>query len=149
MDALIFETIVVGASSTYIFIYWYRSRRQWIKRKLGKLPRSPIGTVTEGELVRMVGSVKQLDHTVIAPISGEPCVYYHATVDRKFGGKWRRLADQAHGIPFILEDESGFVYIDATRAQLTTKHLRFIPTGYPNPLIGRFFVSPGNTLPIK
>jgi hypothetical protein len=149
MDALIFETIVVGASSTYIFVYWYRSRRQWIKRKLGKLPRTPIGTATEGELVRMVGTVKPLEHTVVAPISGEPCVYYHAVVDRKFGGKWRRLADQAHGIPFILEDESGFVYIDATRAQLTTKHLRFIPTHGPNPLFDRFLVSHGISLMIK
>jgi len=149
VDGLIVDTLMVVASSGYIFAYWYRSSRQWIKRKLRRLPRTPIGTIKEGELVRIVGNVRELEHTVIAPISGAKCVYYHAVVDRKFGGRWQRLADQTHGIPFVLEDESGFVYVDAKRAQLTTQHLRFYPANTPDPLFDRFLISHGISLLIK
>jgi hypothetical protein len=149
MESLIFELGVVAASGSYIFVYWYRSSRQWIRRKLAKLPRIPIGSVVEGELARIVGTVKQLDHTVVAPVSGATCVYYHAVVDRKINGQWKRLIDQAHGIPFVLEDDTGHVYIDARRAQLTTQHLRFYPALYPDPLFDRFLTANGVSVMIK
>lgn len=149
MESLVFELGLIAASGGYIFIYWYRSSRQWIRRKLAKLPRTPIGEVVEGQLARLVGTVKQLDHTVVAPVSGTTCVYYHAVVDRKVGGGWQRLIDQAHGIPFILEDDTGHVYIDARRAQLTTQHLRFYPAVYPDPLFDRFLTAHGVSVMIK
>jgi hypothetical protein len=149
MEWWIVEILMVGGSGGYIIQYWYRSARQRIARKLEKLPRSNIADVQDGELVRIVGTVKELDHTVVAPISGQKCVYYHAVVDRKFGGKWRRLADQAHGIPFILDDGTAHVYIEATRAMLTTKHLRFYPAHRPSPLFDRFLISHGISLVIK
>ncbi|MBA2542933.1 MAG: hypothetical protein H0V17_25020 [Deltaproteobacteria bacterium] len=149
LETVIFEAGLVAASGGYIFIYWYRSSRQWIRRKLSKLPRTPIGSVVEGQLARIVGTVKPLEHTVVAPVSGETCVYYHAVVDRKIKGEWQRLIDQVHGIPFILEDDSGHVYIDAKRAQLTTQHLRFYPAIHPDPLFDRFLIAHGVSVMIK
>lgn len=149
MESILFELGLVAASGGYIFIYWFRSSRQWIRRKLAKLPRTPIGSLQEGELARVVGVVKQLDHTVVAPVSGAHCVYYHVLVDRKFGGEWKRLIDQAHGIPFILEDDSGHVYVDAQRSRLTTHHLRFYPAVYPDPIFDHFLVANGVSVMIK
>lgn len=143
MESLLFELGLIAASGGYIFLYWYRSSRAWIRRTLAKLPRTPIGQLVEGELARVVGTVKQLDHTVIAPVSGAPCVYYHVVVDRKYGGKWRRLIDLPHGVPFILEDDTGHVYVDAQRAQLTTQHVRFYPSIYPDPAFDQFLVANG------
>ncbi len=149
MESILFELGVVAASGGYIFVYWFRSSRQWIRRKLSKLPRKPIGSLQEGELARVVGVVKQLDHTVVAPVSGAHCVYYHVVVDRRFGGEWKRLIDQAHGIPFILEDDTGHVYVDAHRSQLTTQHLRFYPAVYPDPIFDRFLIANGVSVMIK
>ena len=143
LDTLLFEASLAAASGGYIFVYWYRSSRQWIRRKLSKLPRSPIGTLVEGQLARIVGTVKELDHKVVAPVSGTHCVYYHAVVDRRVNGEWQRLIDQVHGIPFILEDDTGHVYVDAKRAQLTTQHVRFYPAVYPDPLFDRFLAAHG------
>ncbi len=149
MESVLFELGLVAASGGYIFVYWYRSSRQWIRRKLAKLPRTPIGELEEGELARVVGEVKQLDHTVIAPVGGVPCVYYHVVVDRRIHGEWKRLIDQEHGIPFILEDDSGFIYVDAKRAQLTTQHLRFYPAVHPDPIFDRFLIANGVSVMIK
>jgi len=149
MDTVIFELSLVAASGGYIFVYWYRSSRQWIRRKLAKLKRTPIGELKEGELARVIGTVKELDHTVVAPVSGAKCVYYHAVVDRRLNGEWQRLIDQVHGIPFILEDDTGYVYVDATRAQLTTQHLRFYPATYPDPIFDRFLVANGVPVMLK
>jgi hypothetical protein len=149
MESILFELGLVAASGGYIWVYWYRSSRQWIRRKLAKLPRTPISALVEGELARIVGTVKQLDHTVLAPVSGMHCLYYHVTVDRKHGGDWRRVIDQAHGIPFILEDDTGHVYVDANRAQLTTQHLRFYPALHPEPVFDRFLIANGVSLMTK
>jgi len=149
MEALLFELGVVAASGSYIFVYWFRSSRQWIRRKLARLPRTPIGSLVEGELARIVGEVKQLDHTVVAPVSGSHCVYYHVVVDRKINSEWKRVIDQPHGVPFILEDDTGHVYVDARRAQLTTEHLRFYPAVYPDPLFDQFLHTHGISPMIK
>lgn len=143
MESIIFELSLVAASGGYIFVYWFRSSRQWIRRKLAKLPRTPIGSLKEGELARVVGTVRPLDHTVVAPVSGVHCVYYHVVVDAQGPGGWKRLIDQPHGIPFILEDDSGFVYVDAHRAQLTTQHVRFYPALHPDPMFDRFLMANG------
>ncbi len=140
---------MVAGSGGYIVRYWYRSSRQGIRRKLAKLPRSEIGAIREDELVRIVGEVKELDHVVVAPISGVTCVYYHATVERKWSGDWKVLADQAHGIPFALDDGTGRVYVDATRANLTTQHLRFYPALQPDPVFDRFLIANGISPGIK
>jgi hypothetical protein len=138
MESILFELGLIGGSGAYIFVYWFRSSRQWIRRKLAKLPRTPIANLQEGELARIVGRVRKLDHTVLAPVSGVHCVYYHVVVDMRSGGGWKRVIDQPRGMPFILEDDSGFIYIDANRAQLTTQQVRFYPALHPDPVFDQF-----------
>jgi hypothetical protein len=130
---------MIAASGGYIFRYWYRESRQVIRRKLAKLRRSSIADIKEDELVRIVGEVKQLEHVVVSPISGTTCVYYHVIVERHT----QPVVDVSHGIPFILDDGTGHVYVDAARANLTTQHLRFYPANQIDPLMDRFLTNHG------
>jgi hypothetical protein len=136
-DGFLFEIVMVTASGGVIFASWFRSSRQWIRRKLRRLKRSNLGEVEENTLVRLVGTVKQLDKIVTAPVSGVPCVYYQVKIDIKHDG-WKTKVHEAHGAPFLLEDETGYAIIEPSAAHITTKHLRFFPADHPDLVLDRF-----------
>lgn len=129
---------IAAATGGYIYQYNYRSSREVIGRKLAKLPRSSIAELREDQLVRIVGTVVQLEHVITAPISGESCVHYQVIVERRGFGRWIPIIDQSRGVPFLLDDGTGRVYVEAGRAMLTTCHLRFLPALGPDPRLDQF-----------
>jgi len=138
IDGLIFEAVVLAGSGGVIFWSWFSSSRQWIRRKLARLPRSSLGVLQENTLARVIGTVKRLEHTVVAPISGETCVFYKIQVDFKGPAGWKTVIQEAHGTPFLIEDDTAYAIIDPLAANITTHHLRFFPADRPDPFLDRF-----------
>jgi hypothetical protein len=132
------EGVIMAAGGGLIFKAWYFDARSRIYRKLARLPRTPVGGVTENELVRVVGLVKNLEHQVVAPISGTHCVYWDVTIESKHDGKWMQVVHESHGTPFLLADDPAYVIVDPREADITTKHLRYLPQLQPDLFLDRY-----------
>ncbi|HEU0033546.1 MAG TPA: hypothetical protein VFQ53_23100 [Kofleriaceae bacterium] len=140
---LLVEGVIVAGASGVIYASYYWSSRSVIFRKLRKLPRTPIAQAVETELVRIVGTVKQLEPPVRAPVSGAPCVYYKVIVEQRYREGWRTMITDAAGAPFWLEDESGRAIIDPLAAEITTRHLRFLPALRRDPILDPYLARHG------
>lgn len=134
----VIEGVIMAASGGLIFKSWYFDARSRIYRKLARLPRTPVGEVTENQLVRVVGLVKNLEHSVVAPVSGTHCVYWNVSVELKDTGKWVEVVNESNGTPFVLADDPAYVIVDPRNADITTKHLRYLPHLGPNLFLDRF-----------
>jgi hypothetical protein len=89
--------------------------------------RWAIGRMEEDAHGLVVGEVQSSACTVIAPLSGRPCVYYRVRVSELrarsgFAARhhltWEPLIDEQHGVEFLLDDGTGRVRIDPTRASI-------------------------------
>lgn len=132
---LAIEAAIAAGTGGVIYASYYLSSRSVIFRKLRKLPRSPIAQAAENQLVRIVGTVRQLEPPVIAPVTGEPCVYYKVHIEQRSHDGWRTVVDEADGAPFWIEDESGHAIVDPLAAEITTRHLRFLPALRRDPIL--------------
>lgn len=73
--------------------------------------------------VALSGTVRAADETLDAPLTGEPCVAYHAEVDQYYqesdGGDWRTISVRRDRVPFVLADETGEVGVDPADADVS------------------------------
>ncbi len=147
--ALVIEVAMLAGTGGILVKSWLMSSRARINRKLARLPRTEVRDVTENQLVRVVGIVKNLEHTVVAPISGTHCVYWNVTIEVSSGGRpeeifsrggWRELVNESHGTPFLLADDPAYVIVDPRNADITTKHLRYMPQLYADLFLDRYLM---------
>lgn len=104
---------VVGGGIVALAYYFARGAR--IRRALRKAPRCRIADAPEGQVVRLDGRVVP-GETLIAPLTGRPCVFYEALIEQYHSsgksGSWRTHVREVRGVPFALDDGSGRAIID-------------------------------------
>ncbi len=103
-------TILLVAAGVGLYS-WYYSEEQIVKRRLRNMPRTQIGQISDGAVVKLVGRVSFFNQPLIAPLSGRACAYYKVVVEeyRNSGksGHWKTIIEETQGQDFLLVDESG------------------------------------------
>ena len=90
-------------------------------RLIENMPTSKIRSIAMG-LVEVNGKVSKYNDTLIAPLSGEECVYCRFSITEWKRGRKRsypiELRSKEKGVLFNLEDGTGKVMVDARGANL-------------------------------
>ena len=95
----------------------FTPERKW-RRKLRRAKLTPIAELREDTVARIVGTVRALGPTLIAPLSGRPCVGFLATARRRDAQTDYVAARGSNMVPFVVEDATGRALVVATDAQL-------------------------------
>jgi hypothetical protein len=103
----------------YLFFRGFRVYREY--RVLADTPEIPIRSIAMG-LVHVHGKAKS-DKLVNSPVTNTPCIFYKVGIekyqtDSKGSGSWSHVATDSDGVPFLLEDQSGRVLVNAHGAEL-------------------------------
>jgi hypothetical protein len=96
-----------------IIIYkLYFSRYEKVKRQLDKTPEKKISDFKSGEVAKVVGNIKYIGKTLIAPLSGRKCVYYYILVEEhQYGQPSNNKVLNGGWYKIIEEDVAGDVVI--------------------------------------
>ncbi len=113
-----FALAVGFMAGIYLFFKGFRVYQEY--RILADTPEEPIRSIPMG-LVHVHGKAKG-ENLVNSPVTCTPCLFYKVEVDAyktdsKGNGRWSRVATDADGPPFYLEDATGRVLIDAHGAE--------------------------------
>jgi hypothetical protein len=88
-------------------------------------PTSPIGLTTDGYR-ELEGTIEAVSGpAVTAPLTGWPCAWYHATVERlqqrhsDSPSSWVTIHEWTSGAPMLLRDATGICTVDPARAEVT------------------------------
>ena len=98
-------------------LFWLRrvlrrseAKREDLRTEL-RGPSTPIGTLRDGDRVKVVGRVRVVNEALFSPVTGRPCVYYEFCVRSYEQQAWLTLVDEKRGRQFLLEDASGPVLV--------------------------------------
>jgi hypothetical protein len=120
--------VVIGGIG---FAAWWFDRDRRIKRELKRLPVTPIKDVRDGELRKVVGRLRPVGETVVAPISGRACAYYFVEVQELRGSgrsrRWVVVAREEDARDFLLEDEGGRALVRTGRDLHAHPQIRGVP----------------------
>jgi hypothetical protein len=93
------------------------------RRALDRAPRTPVGEVRRGEMVKVVGQVGFAVEPLRAPMSGRPCVCWHVRVQEARqgaqGGSWTDVLDEVEGQEFLLDDGTGVAVVRGVAPEAT------------------------------
>ena len=78
---------------------------------------APIGSIA-GPVIGWVRGTLIGDAPIAAPLSGRPCWYYKIVVEAPAGIDWKRLAYEARGQSFEIDDGTGIALVDPEGAQV-------------------------------
>jgi hypothetical protein len=53
---------------------------------------------------------------------------------------WMRRVDEQHGMPFLIEDATGYAIVDPLAADISTRDLRFLPALFPDRILDPYLV---------
>lgn len=77
--------VSIGIVATIVYVQQRGVQREREARRLALepffAPITPIGSVSAGELVKVVGQVHIVEEPLYGPLSGEPCAYYDVAVE--------------------------------------------------------------------
>ncbi len=73
---VLFMAAVAGVALYHLVF----SKKARIHRRISKVKKKNIGDIRDGEIARVKGKVVYAGKTLIAPLSGRECVYFHITV---------------------------------------------------------------------
>jgi hypothetical protein len=109
---------VVGAfAGLYLFYRGFRLLQR--KRLILNTPASKIRSAAMG-LVEVNGLAAG-PYTIVAPITGVPCYYFHTTAwqlqQQGKNSQWVKVADECLHVPFFLDDNTGRVLVDPQGAE--------------------------------
>jgi len=123
--------VVMGAVAGVIVGGWYVwhaffSRRGRAKRRLRKAERVRIADAQDGQVAKIVGTLRIVGEPLTAPLCGLPCACYETKVEqRKSSGKssyWATIASESdYAAELCLEDGSGTALVTLTLPQLVIK----------------------------
>ena len=93
------------------------------RRALERTPRTPIGEIRKGEMVKVIGHVRFAVEPLRAPMSGRPCVCWHVRVQEARqgaqGGSWIDVLDEVEGQELLLEDGTGIALVRGVMPEAT------------------------------
>ena len=110
---------VIGAfAGVYVFYRGFRLLQR--KRLILNTPASKIRSASMG-LVEVNGLAVG-PYTMLAPITGVPCFYFHSTAwqwqQRGRNSQWVKVADENLHVPFFLDDNTGRLLVDPQGAEM-------------------------------
>ncbi len=87
------------------------------------------GDAREGDLVYVAGVVRPLDETLIAPLSGRPCVAYRSRVTASARSHVGKTGETMQLRPFAVEDADGErIVVDGDRAIFGLPAQKLVPS---------------------
>jgi len=133
-------TIFVVVVAAAVFVMYVRNERQRPTR-LREAPAQPIAELPEDTPGRVIGITQPHGEPLTAPLSGRPCVYYAARVERlptpdateqlasnapppadgepaSGATRWLLVASETRSAAFVIQDESGRALIEPTAAKV-------------------------------
>jgi hypothetical protein len=94
---------------------WYFSKKAKVKRLLKKTPAMRIGEFIGGEQGRVTGQIRFAGETLVSPLSGRKCAYYHVEVQEyRSGGKsgqWYTIINEERAGDIIMHDGTNYCMI--------------------------------------
>jgi hypothetical protein len=108
--------------------YWFNPNRASV-RAMARISRRSIASVSEGETVRIVGTLECAESRLTAPLTGRSCVAYqviYAIEEAGLGLRKRRTETTAR--QFFIRDDTGLVHVcieTPTLAPLRDRHWSF------------------------
>ncbi|HUL72613.1 MAG TPA: GIDE domain-containing protein [Vicinamibacterales bacterium] len=89
-------------------------------------PTSPIGMATDGYR-EFEGTIEAVPGAAVtAPLTGWPCAWYHAKVEKyalgsntRTGASWHTVHEWTSNAPFFVRDATGVAIVDPFRAEVT------------------------------
>jgi len=107
--------LLPGVASLALFALGINRFR--LKRLIENTPTSRIRSLAMG-LVEVHGHARR-KYALVAPMTQSPCVWYRLRTYRRQGDAWRLISDVHSGhVPFLLEDATGRVTVDPSRARM-------------------------------
>lgn len=101
--------LVLIASIVYKFFF---SPAAIIKRKLRKTLVRKISLFQNGEVAKVVGTIKYIGTPLVAPLSGRACAYYHVLVEQKRGRSWNTLIDEEMAGNVVIKDGNHYALVE-------------------------------------
>jgi hypothetical protein len=97
---------VLGAASAYT---WWNDAGRRVRRALRRYPLVAPTDVRDGDVVRLVGTVRAGSERLVAPLSGHEAALFVTTVEEHDRGKgpWRLVAITDRGVDFLLDAGPG------------------------------------------
>jgi len=91
-------------------------------KSLRELKRLSVGSVLEGRVCKIEGKVRLDKDTLVAPVSGRPCVYYVVRIETpgpSGADGWANLLRETEGCDFVIDDGTGRVRVEVEGADVT------------------------------
>lgn len=127
-------SLIVGAVLGAVIVpAWYFSKREKQKRRLRTAKRWSLATLPDDTFGKVVGTARVLEETLVAPISGRPCLFYLVVVTADDKSDGSALLREAVGVPFVIEDSSGRAEVDPRDADVVLVQDRFRISGPNDP----------------
>jgi hypothetical protein len=122
-----------GGFVLFIVLAYFGFRYAKVKRMIENIPTSKTKGVAFGT-VELKGNVGLIEgHSLLGPVTFSKCVWYRYLVQEKRGSgkrsKWVTLTDDTKGIRFYCEDSEGELLIDASDAEVITRHKKVRRSG--------------------
>lgn len=96
----------VGAVGVSWLAHWLR-RDVRIRRKVARLPLTPMREVTDGQRVKVSGIVELRHPPLTGPLSGRPCAAWSVVLQRPSDGGWRTIIRDWNAVEFVIVDDGG------------------------------------------
>ncbi len=129
-DATVIGAGIAALATSATFFSWQTWRSLERARTIEDIPTAKARSAHQG-YVELEGTGQQMDgESIIAPLSGLPCVWYRYCVERREtyeeGGRtrqrWVTVESGESTDVFWLQDDTGRVAVDPVGAEITPKH---------------------------
>jgi hypothetical protein len=122
----------VGLVIAGVDAYFSETRRanRRIQRERRAAAMWPIAELPDHQLGWVVGRARALHEPMRSPLTGRRCVYYAAKVDENAAYP---VLEERHGVPFVVEDDSGRAVVEPSNAELTVAFDRWLETDARSP----------------
>lgn len=124
--------LILGAALIYNFFF---SPYAVTRRKLFNENGKNIFSFQNGEIAKIVGTIKYVAPPLIAPLSGKNCAYYHVVVQQyksghKGGGFWRTIIEEEGVGNLVIKDGSSYAMIETGKVKSYLKSHRIYTSGF-------------------
>jgi hypothetical protein len=150
VPAVVIAATWAAAECSVAFREWNRKRRG--HRVLQARPEKRAAEIADGELVRVHG-LSVADRTLVAPLSGRPCIGYSVAVEEREGLLWRKIAQREEFLPFRIVADGRDFHVDGPFLLALKIDARRDKVKEPSPaeasVLGELRVSPRDFLKLR
>lgn len=140
MPTLVFITMLAFPVGMTALAVWVALRTRTRAALMAATPTANVGFATDG-YVEFEGQALAVNGlTLAAPLTGAPCVWYHAKLEQwtrspgRDAHDWKVIHDVTSGEPFLLRDDTGLclVFPDGAEVTCTDRSVWFGATPVPD-----------------